>query len=72
MVSVRGAPPAISRRAGKVVGYPPLSEMNELQRRDFHEALLDADTFEESAWEVAAYGHCPPQLPLQLAQPGAL
>jgi hypothetical protein len=33
----------LSRRVEKVVGYPPLSEMGEPQRRDFHEALLDAD-----------------------------
>ena len=33
----------LSRRVRKVVGYPPLSEMDERQRREFHEALLDAD-----------------------------
>jgi hypothetical protein len=38
---------ALSRRVGKVVGYPPLSEMSAPQRREFHEALLDADTFED-------------------------
>ena len=38
---------ALSRRVEKVVGYPPLSEMGDYQRRDFHEALLDADTFED-------------------------
>jgi hypothetical protein len=27
----------LSRRVEKVVGYPPLSEMGELQRREFHE-----------------------------------
>jgi hypothetical protein len=37
----------LSRRVGKVVGYPPLSEMRDLQRRAFHEALLDADTFQD-------------------------
>ena len=31
----------------KVVGYPPLVEMDERQRREFHEALLEADTFED-------------------------
>lgn len=31
----------------KVVGYPPLSEMGDLQRREFHEALLDADSSED-------------------------
>jgi hypothetical protein len=34
----------LSRRVEKVVGYPPLSEMSEDQRREFHEALLDATT----------------------------
>ena len=37
----------LSRRVGKVVGYPPLVEMSDLQRREFQEALLDADTFED-------------------------
>jgi len=37
----------LSRRVEKVVGYPPLSEMGEHQRREFHEALLDADSFED-------------------------
>ena len=37
----------LSRRVEKVVGYPPLSDMSTRQRRDFHEALLDADTFED-------------------------
>ena len=29
-----------------VVGYPPLSELDDLQRREFH-ALLEADSFED-------------------------
>lgn len=29
------------RRVGKVVGYPPLLEMGNQQRREFHEALLE-------------------------------
>jgi hypothetical protein len=37
----------LSRRVEKVVGYPPLSEVGDLQRREFHEALLDADGFED-------------------------
>jgi hypothetical protein len=37
----------LSRPLEKVVGYPPLSEMSALQRREFHEALLDADSFED-------------------------
>ena len=32
----------LSRRVEKVVGYPPLSEMGDLQRREFQEALLGA------------------------------
>jgi hypothetical protein len=36
---------ALSRRVAKVVGYPPLCEMSELQRRELEEALLDADSF---------------------------
>jgi hypothetical protein len=44
-----------SRRVEKVVGYPPLSEMGDRQRREFQEALLDADDFEELAgkWQAA-------------------
>ena len=37
----------LSRRVEKVVGYPPLSEMGERRRREFHEALLDADCVED-------------------------
>jgi hypothetical protein len=37
----------LSRRVGKVVGYPPLSDLSDLQRREFHEALLEADRFED-------------------------
>jgi hypothetical protein len=37
----------LSRRVGKVVGYPPLCDMSDLQRREFHEALLDAVTFDD-------------------------
>jgi hypothetical protein len=46
---------ALSRRVRKVVGYPPLSEMSEHQRREFHEALLDADSFEDlpGKWQAA-------------------
>ena len=38
---------ALSRRVEKVVGYPPLSELGEAQRREFHEALLEAASFED-------------------------
>jgi hypothetical protein len=46
---------ALSRRVGSVVGYAPLSEMSDLRRREFHEALLDADSFEDlpGKWQAA-------------------
>ena len=45
----------LSRRVEKVVGYPPLSELSDLQRREFQEALLDADAFEDlpGKWQAA-------------------
>ena len=45
----------LSRRVEKVVGYPPLSEMGRQQRREFPEALLDADSFEDlpGKWQAA-------------------
>ena len=45
----------LRRRVEKVVGYPPLSELGELQRREFQEALLDAATFEDlpGKWQAA-------------------
>jgi hypothetical protein len=45
----------LSRRVEKVVGYPPLSEMDDLQRREFDEALLEAHSFEElpAKWQAA-------------------
>jgi hypothetical protein len=45
----------LSRRAEKVVGYPPVSEMREPQRREFQEVLLDADAFEDlpGKWQAA-------------------
>jgi hypothetical protein len=45
----------LSRRVEKVVGYLPLSEMSDLQRREFHEALLEADRFEDlpGKWQAA-------------------
>jgi hypothetical protein len=47
----------LSRRF-EVVGYPPLVEMSNLQRCDFHEALLDADSFEDlpRKWQAAIPG----------------
>jgi hypothetical protein len=46
---------ALSRRFDKIVGYPPLSELGELQRREFHEALREAATFEDlrGKWQAA-------------------
>jgi hypothetical protein len=45
----------LSRRVEKVVSYPPLIEMDRGQRREFHEALLDADAFEDlpGKWQAA-------------------
>jgi hypothetical protein len=45
----------LSRRTGKAVAYPPLSEMDDVHRRDFHEALLDAVAFEDlpGKWQAA-------------------
>ena len=45
----------LSRRIGRVVGYAPLCEMNERQRREFHEALLDAGNFDDlpGKWQAA-------------------
>ena len=49
------ASPSLSRRVGKVVGYPPLCDMGEQQRREFHEALLHADSLEDlpGKWQAA-------------------
>jgi hypothetical protein len=45
----------LSRRVEKVVGYPPLSEIGDLQRREFHEALLEAASFRTcpGKWQAA-------------------
>jgi hypothetical protein len=45
----------LSRRVEKVVGYPPLHELDDRQRREFHEALLNADTIEDlpGTWQAA-------------------
>jgi hypothetical protein len=45
----------LSRRVEKVVGYPPLSEISEGQRREFHEALLDGDALKDlpGKWQAA-------------------
>jgi hypothetical protein len=45
----------LSRRVEKVVAYPPLSEIDADQGREFHEALLDAEAFEglPGKWQAA-------------------
>jgi hypothetical protein len=45
----------LSRRVEEVFGYPPLVEMSDLQRREFHEALLEAGSFEDlpGKWQAA-------------------
>jgi hypothetical protein len=49
------ASPDLSRRVEKVLGYPPLCELDEHQRRGFYEALLDAYSFEDlpGKWQAA-------------------
>ena len=46
---------ALTGRVERVVGYPRLCDMVVDQRRDFHEALLEADTFEDlpGQWQAA-------------------
>ena len=51
-----GAPAAGGALPSEFAGaHAALSEMSELQRREFHEAVLDADTFEDlpGKWQVA-------------------
>jgi hypothetical protein len=45
----------LSRRVEKVDGYQPLCDMGAQQRREFHEAVLDADSFEDlpGKWQAA-------------------
>jgi hypothetical protein len=45
----------LSRRVEKVVGYPAPLEMDAEQRREFHDALLEADCFEglPGKWQAA-------------------
>jgi hypothetical protein len=53
--SLRMASAGLSRRVEKVVAYPPLSEIGGYQRREFREALLEADSFEDlpGKWQAA-------------------
>jgi hypothetical protein len=45
----------LTRRVEKLAGYSPLSELDDLQRREFHEALLEAGSFEDlpGKWQAA-------------------
>jgi hypothetical protein len=45
----------LSRRVENVIDYPPLFEIGDLQRREFHEALLQAEAFEDlpGKWQAA-------------------
>ena len=45
----------LSRRVERVVGYPPLCDMGADQRREFHEALLEAGSFGDlpGKWQAA-------------------
>ena len=45
----------LSRRIERAVGYPPLLELGELQRREFHEALLEANSFEDHSKSICAF-----------------
>ena len=49
------ASPQLSRRVGKLVPYPPLCDMDEAPRRELHEGLLEADSFEDlpGKWQAA-------------------
>ena len=45
----------LSRRVEKIVGYAPLSELSDTQRREFREGLLEAGSFEDlpGKWQAA-------------------
>jgi hypothetical protein len=45
----------LTRHVEKLAGYSPLSELDDLQRREFHEALLEAGSFEDlpGKWQAA-------------------
>ena len=44
----------LNRRIEKVVSSPPLSDIGDAQRREFHEALLDAGSFEDLPGKCAS------------------
>jgi hypothetical protein len=45
----------LSRRVERVARYAPLSDMPDLQRREFHDALLESNSFEDlpGKWQAA-------------------
>jgi hypothetical protein len=47
----------VIHRVEKAVAYPPLREMGADQRREFQEALLVADSFEDppGKWQAAVF-----------------
>jgi hypothetical protein len=49
------ASPELSRRVEKLVAYPPLCDLGDSQRREFHDAQFDARTFEDlpGKWQAA-------------------
>jgi uncharacterized membrane protein YbhN (UPF0104 family) len=49
----------LGRRVGKIVACPPLCDTSDLQQREFHEALLDAASFEDlpGKWQAAIGGY---------------
>jgi hypothetical protein len=54
VVTRTGTAAARGRRDREVVGFPPLSDMSDLQRREFDEVPLDADSFEDPPWKWQA------------------
>ncbi|HEX6585101.1 MAG TPA: hypothetical protein VF056_15985 [Thermoleophilaceae bacterium] len=52
----------LSHRVEKIVGYPALSELDDLQRREFHEALLEAATFEDLPAAARGFLTSPPSI----------
>jgi hypothetical protein len=45
----------LNRRVRKAVAFPPLCEVDKQQRRELHQALLDATAFEDlpGKWQAA-------------------
>jgi hypothetical protein len=53
--TIRRMSAALRERVGRVVGSSPLCELSAAQRRELHEALLEADSFEDlpGKWQAA-------------------